>query len=60
MVVSKVNKKAPEGGHINMSVARLTVMPARESIESLVSLKLSQSSSFALDMKLAVVGLASK
>ena len=38
----------------------LTVMPARESIESLVSLKLSHRSAFALDMKLAADGLASK
>ena len=38
----------------------LTLMPAKESIESLVSLKLSHRSSFALDMKFAAVGLASK
>ena len=35
-------------------------MPARESIESLVSLKLSHRSSLALDMKLVAVGLASR
>jgi hypothetical protein len=35
-------------------------MPANELIESLVSVKSSHSSAFALDIKLVAVGLASK
>ena len=47
---------------LDTSVAKtsLTGMPARELIESLVSLNLSHKRSFALEIKLDAVGLASK